>query len=544
MNFAKKPLSAPRSQSKGHGRRGSGARGWRDAWLVAAAAGVVLLGLLAATVASSAAGRLGAWALATPGFSALVIFQNEAELRPGGGFITAFGLLEGGRLIVADSYSVTPPAAAQPAPAPLAAAFAADKKFNQLFARDANFFNFPNENMPALRQLLAQDKRFGRADVDAIITVNVAGAAALLQALGAAPNAEDFFMMATRRAKNVDLHNRKALANRKNFLADLAGEISLFGAAFRLPRLLAAADAALARGDIAVHLPEQLEGPSGAVFGYRFANMGAKKSDHVVHRRAVSVLAFDAPNTVTERLLIDIQNPAPAGMLADTGQYLVRVLRPAGTTLLGGNWQAEDRDGYTEFWAVGVLEAGGAPLTMSGEFSIPKQALNNLHLSGNPGATVDAQLHAVGRGEQRFEIRGCPAQRGKYGAASCQLLLGAGTQTLAIVQQPDRLPPLLEAIWRDAPREVLLRFSETVQETIGGARFACAGEEFAVEQVVRGQQEQRDLRLVLGRAPGGLLTEEHKENKEFCQLEMLDVQDAAGNAANIRVTVPRNWQRL
>ena len=544
MSFAKKPLSAARGQGQGQNRAGGSARGWRDAWLVAAAAGVVLAGLLVATVASSPAGRLGTWALATPGFSALVIFQNEAELRPGGGFITAFGLLEGGRLIVADSYSVAPPAVPQPAPAPLAAAFAADEKFDQLFARDANFFNFPSENMPALRQLLAQDKRFGRADVDAIITVNVAGAAALLQALGAAPNAEDFFMMATRRAKNVDLHNRKALANRKNFLADLAGEISLFGAAFRLPSVLAAADAALARGDIAVHLPGDLQGPSGAVFGYRFANMGAKKSDHFVHRRAVSVLEFSNADTITERLEISLQNPAPAGMLADTGQYLVRVLRPAGTTLLGGDWQAKEQDGYMEFWAVGVLEAGGAPLAMSGEFSIPKQALNNLRLSGNPGATVDAQLHAVGRGEQRFEMHGCPAQRGKYGAASCQLVLGALTQALSITQQPDRLPPLLEAIWRDAPREVLLRFSETVQETIGGARFACAGEEFAVEQVVRGQQEQRDLRLVLGRAPGGLLTEEHKENKEFCQLEMLDVQDAAGNAANIRVTVPRNWQRL
>jgi hypothetical protein len=165
--------------------------------------------------------------------SYLVLLQNNYELRPGGGFITAYAEVKASfgsvSYQVHDVYDLPDPLARVTAPYPFEFLIGQHDPFYAGFTfRDANFS--PDFQESAEEVLSFYNRANPDADIDAVLTVDFHVFEGLLdlydgvEVNGVNYTSENFFYLTQVVSKDIDTHDVGALVSRKNVLTPLAQE--------------------------------------------------------------------------------------------------------------------------------------------------------------------------------------------------------------------------------------------------------------------------------------------------------------------------------
>lgn len=264
----------------------------------------------------------------------LILLQNNAELRPTGGFITAYGELTFSWGIptgftLADVYSLKghDDAQIQEAPYPMGDMLRGPNYKGYSF-HDANWHaDVPTSAADILR---FYDQEFPGRRVDGIVFVNYALVEDLVHLVGGLPykgrqlSPEELFHTIEFEQNNIDRHNTEDLANRKSILSDLMPELvkALLRDPGRYPAISALIAEELHRKNITLWManaplqdyftrlgwtnpfPKPVEHRD--MLAVVFANLGGMKSDRYIEKDLHHEVTLVRSNDSTEELRAEV----------------------------------------------------------------------------------------------------------------------------------------------------------------------------------------------------------------------------------------------
>lgn len=484
----------------------------------------------------------------------LVLLQNEAELRPTGGFLSGFLLLTPGekeKLRFFDSYAVVDPSSPQEAPPALARIFSEDPKFSGWVFRDTNFSpDFSESAQDALR-FLQFDPRFANEDIDVVVALNFSAVESFIS-LFDPKLSDDLFLSLQRQTKEINLHSEEEIQERKSFLADMADNLLHSASWFRLPEM-AQLTAHLADekkiqfwfADETLQNIAQGKGWTGefplsqnGFFGVNIANLGGKKSDRYMLRHFISEMTLSPEGDITEEFSLQFRHTGTNNILSGPERMFVRVYRPLGTELLSETeeWSQESlpEKGVEEFSRILSINPGESidiPLTVR----LPKTWLSKeseqVFWLQQSGTEDELTLIFRGMGESGFSILGCDKFSSRENVSVCTATLSQN-RSFTVSFLPDTFPPFLEQALFEPPREIFLRFSELLAKDFSPDVFElrCGENIFVPYQLARNEDDLRDVRLVFGDI---VLS----ETTPFCELSWKNLSDIFGNTTSAETTL-------
>lgn len=240
----------------------------------------------------------------------LVIFQNNNELRPAGGFISSFGTVQmtagfPTKIQIEDVYGEIDDHSYVEAPYPMEKLLANEWYKGYTF-RDANYSpNYPD----SARELIKMYKLTRpEENIDGVIAVNFTVLESLLETLGPIEvegtvlTKDNLFEELTNQVNDVDRHNVDSLAQRKSVLKPLANEIikKMVFNPFKLRKISDVVTRGMTMKDIQLYFtdtnlqelavkngwagqwPKEVKGDFLAV---NEANLGGMKSDRYISRK-------------------------------------------------------------------------------------------------------------------------------------------------------------------------------------------------------------------------------------------------------------------
>ena len=247
----------------------------------------------------------------------LIVFQNNNELRPAGGFISSFGKLQFTAglptgIQIEDVYGQIDEHARLPAPYPMEKLLA-NEWYKGYSFRDANYSpNFPDsaQELTRLYHLTRPAEK-----IDGIIALNFRVLEDLLDALGPINvegkylSKDNLFEELTNQVNDVDRHNLESLANRKSILKPLANAVikKILLNPFKLRKISDMITRSLSKKDLQLYFDSESlqklaekngwagEWPvarSGDFLAISEANLGGMKSDRYIDRRVTYKVKF------------------------------------------------------------------------------------------------------------------------------------------------------------------------------------------------------------------------------------------------------------
>lgn len=333
----------------------------------------------------------------------LIIFQNNNEIRPTGGFISSYGILNfkhgGFSFDFADSYKMPNVKNLPPAPAPFNVLIE-DPKFKGWYFRDSNFNVDFSVAVQDILKLFAQQSGEKVVDFDGVIGVNFELLEDMidiydLELDGRKLTRENLFTVLEFETKNIDTHNIEALENRKNGLGELAHDLigemvlspSKYGELMEVLNtgldqkklLLFFADEDLQGvvenngwGDIFV--PDDYDN-----FIYtNIANIGGRKSDRYILKKHEYFVDFEDHGRGKVRYTLNLQHFGGYSLNSDTYKAYVRIFVPE-------NASVSLPKGYFEDY---IFLKPGEKKEISVEYFLPKNITPenfNLDLIKQPG---------------------------------------------------------------------------------------------------------------------------------------------------------------
>lgn len=477
----------------------------------------------------------------------LVLLQNEAELRPTGGFLSAIALIEvkSGipHITLLDSYSISPALQEQRAPRSITNAFKDDPSFRGWVFRDTNYHPDFSESVPDVLRFLAFDPRFKDMKFDSVSAVNMRAVESLLYDQGLLPN--DFFYQLQREGKDIDLHSEKALSERKNGLQTLSNALIEAMSYFSLPRISKNIAASFEKKDIQIFffdpdLQQKArdlgwtgEFPQKDFFAVNIANLGAKKSNHYLKTSFEQVFSLDENFDQFEHFQIHFDQLGTKNILSGEGQYFLRVFRPKGMIFSdannNGGWAQKTHEHYEEFSQM-ILLKPKEERTLSLQLKFPqkwKSGTREITWVKQSGVDVSLDIAFRAAGDMRFSLEGCDRAVTRENVSFCSLYLDRDRSFMASLQK-DIYAPFFENVRFQNDREIFVRFSENISN-ISDVILSCNGDSFAIKKVVLGKQERRDATLVLEKSV--------PLQGQFCTLSLM-VTDVFKNEDKKEITVP------
>lgn len=323
----------------------------------------------------------------------LVLLQNNYELRPGGGFITAYGNLDTllgfpRGMEFHNSYEVDTPS---PVKAPYPQEELLKNEWYQGYTfRDANWeADFPSSTKDLID---FYQKKFPDADVDGIIVVNFSLIEDLVDAFGGITlddkvfTRQNLFSELELAVNNVDRHNEVALASRKNILGDLAAtlmgklkwhpgiakKVILQGLQNKDLYLWFKSDGleegVLDRGwGNALILPEHSD-----FLSVNLANLGAKKADRYMEREVHQYinLTKEVPEVTTE---VTLRFPGFTNSYSDNYKGYLRLIIPNAAAVKESpvDSTVEHQGDFTVIGTQVILPAG-SKATLTYTYTLPR----------------------------------------------------------------------------------------------------------------------------------------------------------------------------
>lgn len=353
--------------------------------------------------------------------SYLIVFQNNTEIRPTGGFISAYGVLDikygfWPQLHISDVYGTIDdhPYVAPPYPM---AELLANEWYQGYTFRDANYNpNFPTS---AADLLTFYHKTNPDADFDGVLAVDFSLIQNLTAAVGSVSvddqefTGENLFEMIEENVSNVDRHNITDLANRKNVLRDFAKalfkEIAFSPLHWRKVSdtivngleekhiLLAFSSSNLRRFTDAHNWSGAME-PQGSTTAQDFlalveSNLGGMKSNRYITRDITYIVDFSAGMQPSATVSVTLSHHGNYNEPL-SGEYTgyMRFYVPPGSTSLPSQAHPESV-GRLPGWGDVITLKPQESVTLTYEYALPASVLQDdvysLFLRKQPGTNAD-----------------------------------------------------------------------------------------------------------------------------------------------------------
>lgn len=496
----------------------------------------------------------------------LILLQNNYEIRPGGGFITAYGNLDTlfgfpTNLTFSNSYEidtdtyVTPPYPHED--------LLKNEWYEGYTFRDANWeVNFPDAAMEIID---FYQQKFPKKDVDGIIVVNFSMIENLVEKLGGVElNGEKYeknnlFSAVTDTVNDVDRHDEEALLNRKDILSDLA--TTLFAKAKWHPfKLKSVVIEALNNKDLYLWFESNgmqkkvvnkgwanvLELPEKSDFlAVNIANLGSKKADRYLIKQVHHYVNItkELPEVITE---ITLRYPGFTNTYADDYKGYMQIIVPGEAAI---NSELLDSRVTTmgNFKVIGetiILPAGGKT-TLSYTYTLPRNLLNtgeyNLRLIKQSGdekyvwVTVETAPDRITNSED-FE---CKENRAIYtGVPKTDI-------DLALTLMPDTASPYpIEQVFSDL-NTISIYWNEPLNQSVAKdiANYNVTDtnhtESEITDEIKVIAAETVDASIIKLTLEGVT-----KQTLERYQIELRNIKDSSGNEINPNPKVVTAVQRI
>ncbi len=417
----------------------------------------------------------------------LVLLQNNYELRPGGGFISAYGTVNTILGIPTgfsfhNSYEVDTSSYQVP-PFPHEALLKNEWYQGYTF-RDANWEPHFPDSAKALKDFYLQ--KFPDREVDGIAVINLSLLERLLDRLGGVTvlgrqfDGGNLFRQLEFEVNNVDRHSETALNERKSIVGDLADAVfskaKWHPFAFRqtLEEGLKTKDlffwfagAGLERGILERGWGGALEVPEGSdLVAMNLANLGSKKADRYVEKEIHHFvnLAGEMPEMTTE---VTLRFPGGLNAYSDDYKGYLRLYFPLGATLahMPADSHEEVANGLKGVGNVIKLPAGGKT-TLSYTYTLPRGAFGlnryQLRLWRQPGSDARALVTVEGPAEGGLLGEGFVIRENR---AFANVLLDRDMD-FALRLSPDTTPPYpIEQVF-DELNKIRVLWNEPVDATL------------------------------------------------------------------------------
>lgn len=355
----------------------------------------------------------------------IILLQNNNELRPTGGFITAaaqlnilFGIPS---MTVFDSYQVPDPVPRVPAPEPFEYFIGKrDPFFAGLTFRDANFSpDFPT----SVKEILKLYQPHSSSTIQGVVAIDFTVLETLLKLYGplnidknTPVNKDNFFQISQRMSKDIDTHNESALASRKSALIPIFEELksrivrspgsygTLLKSSYDLarkkhllqwfssPTLQQIAGTLSTDGSFAC--------PSEKDFLHvNITNIGGRKADRYIPKN-ISYRLRSLDDGLRAHLEVQFEHFGSYNIQSDIYQAYIRAYVPLGSKLLGSSSTrlrstTSGQEFGCTFFADYLRIAPDEEITLSYDYLLPESIAFNpyvLQLRSQPGDT-DSYYH-------------------------------------------------------------------------------------------------------------------------------------------------------
>jgi hypothetical protein len=427
----------------------------------------------------------------------LLVMQNQNELRPGGGFMSSFAVVQISgifpEITFYNSEEVAIPNPEIKAPAAIERVLSRDPKYSGWVFRDSNFaLDFPT-NAEMAMSFLKQDERFANTDFDGVITLDVQVLTDLLELFGPVEiegqeiSSENAFEALEFVAKNFDHHNLEEWSGRKNFLPELAHTLEkrLFWSVQKWPDFfdLLAREAQqkhiqfyFVDDDLQEKFREHgftAELPSAPFWTVNFTNLGGRKGDRYLRKLYDSSINVASDGKIHERFTLHLAHEGTYNLQSDRYEAFVRIVRPKGVKFLesSGSFETlpeQKTEVYGEEISFFVVLLPGEEKLYTFEFEFPQESL---FLPEMPlGFTLVKQTGAEevlwaftlrGENDLRFTAEGCAKNSSRENIFFCDVLLTTDTK-LQFQRFADTHPPVLQFARFRNNSTLEVRFSEDI----------------------------------------------------------------------------------
>ncbi len=294
----------------------------------------------------------------------LILLQNNSELRPTGGFITAVGDLRMffgvPSLTFMDSYEVPDPKPKLPAPEPFSYFIGnRDPFFAGWTFRDANFS--PDTAQSAKAVIERYTAAFPEKKIDGVFFLDFSVLEELLgrygpiMAEGVTFDRDHFFLQSQRLSKDIDTHNATELKGRKNVFKPFADELKsrmlravlsyrsllkLFADLAKKKHLQAFfSDRRLQEEAEALALSTTIAPPPVGtdLLVVNIANIGGRKADRYMRKSLSYRVDFTNPEKKQAEVTLELEHLGTYNLQSDIYQAYVRVYTLPGTTLISSS---------------------------------------------------------------------------------------------------------------------------------------------------------------------------------------------------------------
>jgi len=431
----------------------------------------------------------------------LVLLQNNNELRPTGGFITAIAevntLFGFPSIEVNDSYSIPNPPQRQNAPNAFEYLIGQnDPFFAGWTIRDANFS--PDFSQSAKDVIALYNQAYPDKYIHGVFSVDFAVIEKLLEIYGPIAvedvifDADNFFINSQRISKDIDTHNVEQLKNRKNILKPFANTLikeiasspsrysKLFEELYRLTQqkhLLAYTSAEGLQKKFEDHrLTGAMKIPevNSDFLHVNIANIGGRKADRYLQKNIRYRADFSNPQQHLSTLEISLEHLGSYNIQSDIYQAYVRVYVPEGSQFLGATGETltfteqSSELGFTVFSDYIRMKPGDKRV-LTYTYSLPETILPNdyrLQVIKQPGVDDQYWQIAVKQMNDSTMINGSAGLKMKIreNLASWQGEL-AMDEFFHVQQTADELGPII--LWQkfETLSRINIRFNELIDTT-------------------------------------------------------------------------------
>ncbi len=423
----------------------------------------------------------------------LLIFQNNNELRPTGGFISAYAVVkfENGDydFDFKDSYNLKVVNKLSKAPDPFNIFMEEDEKFKGFYFRDGNFEVDFADSAANLEKLYSEQSGSSSMNFDGVIAVNFELLEDLLDTYELNLNEtklerQNLFALLEHEVKNIDTHNVEMLDTRKDVLAklfkDLISEmkysVSKYGSLFEIIKnslnekkiILFFKDKELQELVESKNWAGRFQPEKYKNFIYpNLANIGGRKTDRYMRKTHQFHLSFDESWQPKVTHTLTIEHLGSRNLNSDTYQGYLRIFLPKDIDFLSadGNFF----NGLKGFKKEGYFEAylkidPGETRKITIEYLLPKdsQARSfNLDLIKQPGTKDFWQISVQLPGDNSFSAKDFDV-RENLGMWSGNL---DQDKHFKLQFLPDKTPPLV--LWQKflQQNEIEVAFSESLDKS-------------------------------------------------------------------------------
>ena len=483
-------------------------------WVAIMVAGVLILSFAFFKLMVGELGELGIRKVTGfPGSqNYLLIFQNDAERRPTGGFITSYAILKfraGIPLLqFGDVYDEKLIQKNSIPPSEVMEELIGGDFYPGHGFRDGNF----DADFPTAAEELIRLFRLGfpEAEFDGVIAVDFTAFENLAVAL--APeiiNEAGLFSQIENQVQNIDLHNPEAIQNRKNFLADLAKQLikkSIFHpkkASRSILKSLRSKHILFYFRDSEIQeavLAKNWGGALSRKFGGDFlaineGNYGGMKSSRYITRDIFYDVEFTENKSgelqPTANLRIDLSHRGDAAEPI-SGYYkgFWRIFTPIGAQKISGRFEKEFDDGFRNVFGKIIKMNPGEQREILFQYELPKFVIRDgiyrLKIQKQPGSRDDFVRVSVKFPsgylfeDKKLRVNDKESFEVKENLAVYQTLLSEDVE-LELKILPDMVPPRLA--WQEFIglnlRTIDLRFNEPLDyDSVTNAKFELADMNF------------------------------------------------------------------